>query len=109
MKHDTFSILVEKRLEACKKVLINKDKEYSSDEDRLHNFKQAGKARNKTDIEALDGMWMKHIVSIWDAIDKMSYDKSYTPSEEWVKEKLGDNINYTLLLEGLIEDRREIL
>lgn len=109
MDHTTFKRLVINRLNCCNEVLTLKDKEYSSSEDRLHNFKQAGKSRNCTPVKALDGMMMKHIISFWDIVDRMENDSSYVPPKELVAEKLGDMINYTLLAEGLIEDRREEL
>lgn len=109
MKPERFNEVVEDRLNECKNILIAKDKEYSSDTDRLHNFKKAGEMKGKTPIETLDMMWLKHRVSIEDEMNKMSADPSYVPSQGWIDEKLTDNINYTLLLEGAIEDRRNAL
>ena len=107
MNNTTFNILVDKRLKSCRDILIKKNDEYSSDTDRLHNFRKAAQIKGCTDIEALDGMWIKHMVSLRDMIDRMADDPEYVPSEDLVTEKLGDIINYTLLFEGLIEDRRE--
>jgi len=109
MKHETFNKLVEERLEGCINTLGVKNKEYSSDTDRLHNFKKAGRMKGQDPIQALDGMWLKHRVSMDDIIERMIADPTYLPPKELIKEKLGDNLNYTLLLEGLIEDRRELL
>ena len=49
---------------------------------------------------ALWGMWCKHLVSVKDLIN---FPGDATP--ELIKEKLGDVINYALLLEGLLTDR----
>lgn len=109
MKHKVFTEIVMARVAKCEMVLGSKDKEYSSGTDRLHNFKSAARARNQSVPKALDGMMMKHLCSMWDEIDKMEKDPRHVPSKEWVNEKLGDVINYTLLLEGVIEDRRDEL
>ena len=101
-----FHEIVEHRLEACRLALIGKAAEYATDDDRLHNFKVAGISRGRSPEYALDGMMLKHIVSMWDIVDRMEDDRSYVPSEELVAEKLGDIINYILLLEAAIEDRR---
>lgn len=106
MNHNNFNTLVNARLEKCADVLMKKDKEYSSADDRLHNFKKAGRMKGQDPIQALDGMWLKHRVSIDDIVERMSNDPFYVPERDMVTEKLGDMINYTLLLEGLIEDRR---
>ena len=106
MNHEDFNKLVSARLEKCADVLIKKDKEYSSADDRLHNFKKAGRMKGQDPIQALDGMWLKHRVSVDDIVERMSNDPFYVPGKDVITEKLGDMINYTLLLEGLIEDRR---
>lgn len=42
MKSEEFEEVINKRIEMCKTVLCNKADEYATD-DRLHNFKVAGK------------------------------------------------------------------
>jgi len=106
MRHEDFNTIVNHRFEECAKVLIRKDKEYSSGTDRLHNFYRAAALMDCTPVEALLGMWAKHLVSIIDVVQRMTRERGYVPSQELVAEKFGDNINYTLLLEGLIEDAR---
>jgi hypothetical protein len=39
----------------------------------------------------------------------MIADPTYLPPRELVKEKVTDNVNYNILLEALIEDRRELM
>ncbi len=109
MNAKTFTKLVVNRMERCEEVLCSKAEEYASNTDRLHNFVVAGRARGLDPVTALDGMMMKHLVSVWDIIDWMETDKNYVPSVALVNDKLGDVINYVLLLEGLIEDRRLLL
>lgn len=107
MNHQEFNKLVKARLTDCENVLAAKDKEYSSDEDRLHNFKYSGLILEEDPIRSLRGMWIKHFVSILDMFKRLIEDPFYMPSEKIIKDKLGDNINYTLLFEGLIEDRKK--
>ena len=101
-----FERMIAERMQKSKAVLTAKAGEYASGSDRLHNFKVAGNARGKSDVAALDGMLMKHIVSVWDGIDDMEEDPTFCPDQDWVDEKLGDVHNYLYLLEGLIADRR---
>jgi hypothetical protein len=49
-------------------------------------------------------MMVKHTVSVDDIIDGLS--KGIVPPKELVAEKIGDSIDYLLLLEGLIEEER---
>lgn len=109
MKASDFNGLVISRMAKCEDVLCKKAEEYSTEEDRLHNFKIAGRARGCSAVKALDGMMTKHLVSMWDIIEQMDIEGNYIPSQELVTEKLGDVLNYILLLEGLIEDRRSVL
>ena len=48
-------------------------------------------------------MRIKHEVSLRDMVNDLAEGKSWS-LEKW-EEKLGDSINYTILLEGLIRER----
>lgn len=85
----------------CEEVLINKAKEYAT-EDRLHNFKVAAVLENVTVKKALAGMLAKHTVSVYDMCRS---DKAYS-IEMW-NEKITDHINYLILLRALIEEDNE--
>lgn len=105
MNAKEFGDLVEERFDQCEKVLNSKGDEYSREGDRLWNFKRAGEKRNCTPAEALMGMKVKHDVSIDDMVQFLG--AGVVPSRAQVAEKIGDSINYLLLLEGLIEEERE--
>ena len=49
-------------------------------------------------------MKVKHDVSVDDIVDDLK--RGVVPPKEFVAEKIGDSINYLLLLEGLIEEAR---
>ena len=109
MNHDTFNQIVADRFQECKNVLVRKNHEYSSGDDRLHNFKKAARMKGQDPIQALDGMWLKHRVSVDDMVERLIRDPEYIPDQKLISEKFGDLINYALLLEGLIEGRRDTI
>lgn len=99
-----FMDLVIKRFAVCSSLLHgDKDAEYTRNNDKLWNFKQAGTLMESSPEFALKGMWVKHIVSIFDIIDDLEEGK--LPSNKVIEDKFSDMINYTLLLEGLIQER----
>jgi hypothetical protein len=103
MNHKWFDEILEDRISKIRKVLSKKAGEYSSGDDRLHNFKRAAALNCETPEKALAGMLTKHIVSIYDMIDDL--DSMSCPDYAVWDEKLGDAINYCILLEALISER----
>lgn len=83
-----------------KSVLAIKADEYASSADRLHNFKTAAKMLDTTPEVALVGMAIKHAVSVQDMVIQ---PEIITP--ELIDEKIGDCINYLVLLEALMLER----
>lgn len=103
MNNKDFYELVERRKQKITEVLIEKGKEYSTDNNKLHNFDKAARMRNISRERALDGMLLKHLVSVDDIIDNI--DKGILPSRKLLDEKIGDCINYYILLEASIIDK----
>ena len=99
-----FNDLVKERCEKIVSVLASKEKEYAAGEDRFHNFKVAGRISDCSPEKALKGMWMKHIVSVFDLIDWCDSETEKLTSD-LIDEKIGDSINYLVLLEGMLKDR----
>lgn len=104
MSPEEFDKIVEERIAKCASTLDLKANEYATS-DRLHNFKLAAALQDIEPETALLGMWAKHIVSVVDIIYGIEH-RAEIPSKELLSEKLTDVINYALLLEGLIEERR---
>jgi hypothetical protein len=106
MKTEQFNEIVSNRIESIQDVLMAKAKEYSSDTDRLHNFKVAAAlaSRPETPEQALWGMMRKHLVSVIDIIDQTAIGNA--PSDHMRNEKIGDSINYLILLEALLIERQ---
>ena len=105
MNAKDFDKIVAARMAWCNKTLCAKGDEYARDGDRLWNFKVAARKLNCHPAEALAGMMVKHTVSVDDIIDGLA--NGIVPPKELVAEKIGDSINYLLLLEGLIEEERQ--
>ncbi|MBD3352829.1 MAG: hypothetical protein GF364_15185 [Candidatus Lokiarchaeota archaeon] len=104
MKLDSekFNQLLNERIKKIQDILGNKAKEYSCHHDRLHNFRIASNMIDDTMAKALWGMALKHLVSVDDIVNKR-LDWS---NKELVDEKIGDMINYLILLEAVIEEWR---
>ena len=103
MNNKIFEDYVEDRIKLIKQVLKNKGKEYSPDIDRLHNFRRAAILRKTTPENVLLGMKVKHTVSIEDIVDNIEQGK--LPTIELLAEKIGDEINYWIILEIIIKER----
>lgn len=106
MTSEEFDMVLSFRLSNIQEVLGKKAAEYAIGGDRLHNFELASKLSGQTRERALWGMAMKHLVSVVDLIEQHEeYDK--TPTEYMVNEKIGDLINYLILLEASFKNRIE--
>lgn len=99
MTPERFNDLLENRLSLTRDVLGSKAGEYASTSDRLHNFKAAAAMLRGTPEQALLGMLVKHMVSIYD----MVLDGQPRAIALW-NEKIGDAINYMILLEALVKE-----
>lgn len=105
MQAEQFKNVINNRIETCKSVLCSKAEEYATD-DRLHNFKVAGELQKCTPVKALGGMMSKHTVSVYDLIEGYEQGKEISP-KMW-SEKIGDSINYLLLLTALLEEDKNV-
>ena len=100
MTKDLFDKMLENRLLKIKSVLQAKGAEYApSTDNRLHNFKTAARYMNCFPSQALWAMMQKHVVSCEDLVMK-----SLKATPELIDEKLGDWINYLILLEALLSE-----
>lgn len=104
MNSKEFDEVVEFRLNSIKTTLVEKAKEYASaNDDRLHNFNRASSILNQSRERCLLGFATKHLVSVLDIIDNV--DQNKIASEAMINEKIGDMINYLVLLEASLKDR----
>jgi hypothetical protein len=101
MNQEKFDAVLNRRIDLIRQVLASKRKEYAQDGDRLHNFNRSASMLCGTREAALIGMWTKHVVSILDIVDNFQNEK---PSIAMVEEKIGDAINYLILLEAMMKE-----
>lgn len=98
-----FDKLLGKIINRTINVLASKGAEYSTDADKLHNFKRAGAMLQCSPEKALVGMWTKHVISILDIADDIKI-VHLDVDIKMVEEKITDAINYLILLEALIKE-----
>src|SRR6476646_3084836 len=103
MSGEEFDKVVDNRIKKTLDVLVNKAKEYASDEDRLHNFNKDAAMSNQSREISLLNMLLKHQVSFNDIVEKL--DKRILSSKFILNEKIGDIINYYILAEACIIER----
>lgn len=99
MTNAQFSEVLSWCLTQIHSTLEAKATEYASDVDRLHNFKKASALLGCTSLEAALALKTKHTVSI---ADMVTSGKEFPLSVWW--EKLGDEINYDVLIYALVFD-----
>jgi hypothetical protein len=100
MNREIFEKIARERFSKIESVLLQKSKEYASDEDYLRAFKSAAMLKLETPEKALWGFMVKHLLCVIDMING-----TLPVTRHLKEEKLGDLINYLFLLEGLFEER----
>ena len=105
MNSKRFYQLLRDRLIKVEHTLKSKGQEYSTDDNKLHNFDRAAIRSDQLREKALLGMLLKHEISVLDIVDKLEENK--LPTKEILDEKFGDIISYYVLLEASIVDRIE--
>lgn len=107
-----FDVILEQRIVLMRHVLGLKAGEYASNKDRLHNFKEAAALCQSSPPESLMGMLVKHWVSIMDLVQRAiarAEVKATSPlPEELINEKIGDAINYLVLLEAILKEKPNV-
>lgn len=104
MENSQFESIFNEVFAACRATLVDRATQYASDDDRLHNFRQAGELMRVCAQQALNGMRIKHEVALNDFIHNWEKHDVEGSPEQW-KEKIIDDINYLILLYALnVED-----
>jgi hypothetical protein len=108
MNDNVLQITIRNAFYRCTRLMARKSQEYSPNEDRLENFKEAGREDQVSPEEALWGMLRKHLASL----NMMCRALTPTPVANHVphpqtvwEEKLTDAHNYLFLLEALVRER----
>jgi len=110
--HIDFDEVLQNRISLILELLAKKASEYAGDEDRLHNFEAATAIMAAAGFETsrereIVSMAMKHIVSVLDLVRKTM--RGATISKEMISEKIGNTINYLILLEAGLYAEQECI
>lgn len=105
MKQSEFNEIVLDMLTQAEETLTRKGREYAENAstenhvDRLEHFKKAAVLQGVTTAQAAFGMLAKHLVSVADMVaSRETYDLA-----TW-DEKIGDSINYLLILRAIVQE-----
>jgi hypothetical protein len=102
MKTQEFNELLDYCLASIKEVLAKKSFEYAKNDDRLYNFYDAAKITGLTPQHQCWSFLSKHLVSI-----KLILDNPKIWTNEMIEEKIGDAINYLILLLAILTEERK--
>jgi hypothetical protein len=102
MTHLEFNDIVNKRFSKAKKVLLLKAEDYATDADRLRNFKDGAFINQISEEEYALALVTKHFIALRDFI---TGEKDITV--KFIDEKIGDIINYMLLIEAILTEKLE--
>lgn len=97
MNHEDFDNLVNQRIDKMQYILCKKSKEYSQDGDKLYNFKEGAEIAGQDPKQYLWSLATKHLLCVRDMCDNKL-------GSEYTDEKIGDAINYLVLLEALLKE-----
>lgn len=97
MTQEEFNEVLERRIQLIRMQLEQKRDEYANNNNVLRNFNEAARVMDNEPKEALMGMYVKHHVSVMDFVRS-----NVAPDPAKVQEKIGDMINYLILLEALL-------
>ena len=104
MTYDKFMELLEERFNKTRETYSKKMNEYATDLDVFQSFKRGvGFSFHDTPEGVAWEYACKHFESIKTIISKIPDE---IPSDELIDEKIGDAINYLIILEGLIKERK---
>lgn len=99
-----FEAVLQDTISRIESILSSKSAEYSTNTDRLANFKSAAAYLGCEPETALLGMWTKHLISLKDFIQRLEHGDILIRDTQW-NEKILDTINYAILLRGLLKER----
>ena len=105
MTEQQFDKTVTDTLEHIKNLLIVKGKEYRRNNNPFHNFEEGSKRTGLIREKVLDGMLLKHEISIADMTNDLIDGE--LPTKELLDEKFGDNIIYLIIKKASIIDKIE--
>jgi len=103
LSDEEFTDIIDERIKSIYSSLHTKGKEYRRNNDALFNFNEGSKDLNITREKFLLHLVWKQICSVKDIINDLDDEK--LPTEYMIDEKIGDVINYCILLEASLKQR----
>lgn len=102
MNKNAFEEVVTGLLDECRELLIRKGGDYSPNDDKLQNFKQAADFTSCNKWQALEIYLFKHLqaISNW-------FKSGRKQLNEDIKHRIRDSINYFILLEAMIVEEEQ--
>jgi predicted patatin/cPLA2 family phospholipase len=98
-----FEKVVDTTLQQIRDILIEKGKEYRRNNNPFHNFEVGAKKKSISREKVLDGMLLKHEISIDDMTNDLDLGK--LPAASVVNEKFNDNLIYLIIKKAMFLDR----
>ena len=103
MDNTTFDRLFVEVIDSCEEVLLNRNAQYSSTTDRLHNFYQAAHKLRTSTLQACNSMRAKQDIALDDLVHNYTKYGNRAYPDLW-KEKILDDINYLILLYAICRE-----
>lgn len=100
-----FDRLAANLLDNCLKILIKKDAQYAGHGDAFEAFKEAAKGENCIPEEIARRYRLKHDMSLRKLLNDIQNGHDENLTEEFINEKIGDIICYTVLIYGMLIER----
>lgn len=104
MKAEKFNEIVNEQCRIISDTLLKKAGEYATEQDRFHNFNVGSKELGLTRLKYAESLMQKHITSVRDMINQ--WDEKVFPIAH-IEEKIGDSINYLILIKGMMLEEQE--
>lgn len=98
-----FENVVDTTLQQIRDILIEKGKEYRRNNNPFHNFEVGANKKCISREKVLDGMLLKHEISIDDMTNDLDLGK--LPTASVVNEKFNDNLIYLIIKKAMFLDR----
>lgn len=103
MSHDDFAKMLDRRVQLTREVLVLKSREYSTADDKLHNFRRAAELDpTRSAAQHCLAFAHKHYVSLHDLVDEFANGDRRKAAI--LSEKVGDLVNYLILLEAILTE-----
>ena len=103
MDNSMFDKVFSEVMDECEAILINRNTQYASDSDRLHNFYQAAHKLRTSAVQACNSMRAKQDIALDDLVHNYTKYGNRAYPDLW-KEKILDDINYLILLYALCRE-----